>query len=135
VIAAKPGEDIERLRTRSVSTGHGTRMHHDPAVGDAAGRGRGRAVWDGPHCGRCQTRAVSDCRPCELVRRRSVGGMHYRQFGSTGIEVSQLTFGGGAVGGLLINADRPTRLAALRFALDAGINWIDTAAQYGNGRS
>ena len=61
--------------------------------------------------------------------------MRYRQFGTTGVNVSQLTFGGGAVGGLLINADRPARLAALRMAFDAGINWIDTAAQYGNGRS
>lgn len=61
--------------------------------------------------------------------------MNYRKFGTTGIEVSQLTFGGGAVGGLLINADRPTRLAALRSAFDAGINWVDTAAQYGDGRS
>lgn len=61
--------------------------------------------------------------------------MRYRRFGTTGIEVSHLTFGGGAVGGLLINADRETRLAALRRAFDAGINWIDTAAQYGNGRS
>jgi L-glyceraldehyde 3-phosphate reductase len=61
--------------------------------------------------------------------------MRYRQFGTTGINVSQLTFGGGAVGGLLINADKETRLAALRRAFDGGINWIDTAAQYGNGRS
>lgn len=61
--------------------------------------------------------------------------MEYRDFGSTGLRVSELVFGGGAVGGLLINADDDVRRAAIRHALDAGINWIDTAASYGNGRS
>ena len=61
--------------------------------------------------------------------------MEYRDFGNTGLRVSQLVFGGGAVGGLLINADDDTKRAAIRNALDAGVNWIDTAASYGNGRS
>ncbi|MEZ5728981.1 MAG: aldo/keto reductase [Burkholderiaceae bacterium] len=61
--------------------------------------------------------------------------MRYRSFGRTGLEVSELVFGGGAVGGILIDADDDTRRAAIRQALDAGINWIDTAALYGNGRS
>lgn len=61
--------------------------------------------------------------------------MQHRDFGSTGLSVSSLVFGGGQVGGLLINADDDTRRAAIRSALDAGINWIDTAASYGNGRS
>lgn len=61
--------------------------------------------------------------------------MKYRKFGDTGIEVSELVFGGGAVGGLLINADEKTRLHAIEMALDAGVNWIDAAAAYGNGDS
>ena len=61
--------------------------------------------------------------------------MRYRSFGSTGIEVSELVFGGGAVGGILINADDDTRRTAIARALDAGINWIDTAPSYGDGRS
>ena len=61
--------------------------------------------------------------------------MKYRPFGSTGLNVSELIFGGGAVGGLLINADNETKRQALKLALDAGVNWIDTAASYGNGRS
>jgi D-threo-aldose 1-dehydrogenase len=61
--------------------------------------------------------------------------MQYRDFGATGLRVSALVFGGGAVGGLLINADDDTKRRAIRTALDAGINWIDTAASYGNGRS
>lgn len=61
--------------------------------------------------------------------------MKYRDFGSTGLHVSGIVFGCGAVGGILINADDDTRRAAVRRALDAGINWFDTAASYGQGRS
>lgn len=61
--------------------------------------------------------------------------MNYRTFGKTGLEVSEVIFGAGAVGGLLINADDGTRRTAIRMALDGGINWIDTAASYGNGKS
>jgi len=49
--------------------------------------------------------------------------------------VPEIVFGGGIVGGILILADEETRLEALRRALAAGIDWIDTAAQYGNGVS
>ena len=61
--------------------------------------------------------------------------MKYCKFGRTGLEVSQVVFGGGKVGGILFDADDDTRRRAIRRALDAGINWIDTAALYGEGRS
>lgn len=61
--------------------------------------------------------------------------MNYRKFGKTGLEVSEVIFGGGAVGGILINADDETRRTAIRMALDGGVNWIDTAASYGRGKS
>ena len=61
--------------------------------------------------------------------------MRYRPFGRTGLQVSELVFGGGWVGGLLIHQDDETKLKAVRRALDAGINWIDTAPSYGDGRS
>lgn len=61
--------------------------------------------------------------------------MKKRRFGRTGLEVSELTFGGGWVGGLLIHQDDATKLKAVRLALDAGINFIDTAAMYGQGQS
>ncbi|MFP6805625.1 MAG: aldo/keto reductase [Pseudomonadales bacterium] len=61
--------------------------------------------------------------------------MHYRPFGTTGLEISALVFGGGAVGGLLIDKPRETQEKALRLALDSGINWIDTAPSYGDGKS
>lgn len=61
--------------------------------------------------------------------------MNYRNFGKTGLKVSQVAFGGGAVGGLVINKDDATKLAALQRAVQAGINWVDTAPGYGQGRS
>jgi len=61
--------------------------------------------------------------------------MRYRAFGRTGLQVSELVFGGGFVGGILIHGDDDTKLAALRRGLDGGMNWIDTAPSYGDGRS
>jgi len=61
--------------------------------------------------------------------------MKTREFGRTGLQVSELVFGGGAVGGILVHADDDTKLEALRRALAGGINWIDTAPSYGQGRS
>ena len=49
--------------------------------------------------------------------------------------ISPVAFGSGQVGGLMINGDDATRLAALRRAIDGGINWVDTAPQYGDGKS
>lgn len=58
-----------------------------------------------------------------------------RRFGGTGVQVSELVFGGGWVGGILIHQDDDTKRAAIRMAVDAGINWIDTAGDYGQGQS
>ena len=61
--------------------------------------------------------------------------MKYRTFGRSGIQVSEIIFGAGAVGGILIHKDDATKREAIRRAMAGGINWIDTAAQYGNGKS
>ena len=61
--------------------------------------------------------------------------MRYRRLGRTGIEVSELVFGCGNVGGLLIRGSPDDIRTAIRRALDAGINWFDTAAAYGDGVS
>jgi aryl-alcohol dehydrogenase-like predicted oxidoreductase len=61
--------------------------------------------------------------------------MKTRRFGRTGLQVSQLVFGAGYVGGILVLASEDVRRRVLRRALDAGINWIDTAPLYGQGRS
>jgi L-galactose dehydrogenase/L-glyceraldehyde 3-phosphate reductase len=61
--------------------------------------------------------------------------MRYRTFGRTGLRVSELAFGAGWVGGVLIHQDDATKLATLRRAMEAGINWVDTAPAYGKGQS
>jgi len=61
--------------------------------------------------------------------------MKHRTFGRSGIKVSEVIFGAGAVGGILIHKDDATKREAIRRAIAGGINWIDTAAQYGNGKS
>jgi aryl-alcohol dehydrogenase-like predicted oxidoreductase len=61
--------------------------------------------------------------------------MKTRSFGRTGLQVSQVVFGAGYVGGILVLASDEVRRRVLRRALDAGINWIDTAPLYGQGRS
>jgi L-galactose dehydrogenase/L-glyceraldehyde 3-phosphate reductase len=61
--------------------------------------------------------------------------MKHRTFGRSGIEISEIVFGGGGVGGILIHQDDATKREAIRRALAGGINWIDTAAMYGNGKS
>lgn len=61
--------------------------------------------------------------------------MNHRLFGRTGINVSEVIFGGGNVGGILIHQDEATKREAIRRAIAGGINWFDTAAMYGNGQS
>ena len=61
--------------------------------------------------------------------------MNTRRFGRTGLEISELTLGGGFVGGLLLHAPDDEKRACIAACLGAGVNWIDTAAAYGNGES
>jgi aryl-alcohol dehydrogenase-like predicted oxidoreductase len=61
--------------------------------------------------------------------------MQTRRLGRTGIEVSVLGFGCGAVGGLMVKGNAADQERAVARALDLGINYFDTAAMYGNGES
>lgn len=61
--------------------------------------------------------------------------MDYRPLGRTGLNVSVLGFGAGNVGGLMVRGEPAERVAAVRRAIDAGINYFDTAALYGDGLS
>ncbi len=61
--------------------------------------------------------------------------MRTRRLGRTELQISELVLGGGYVGGLLLHADIATRREALRRVFEAGVNWIDTAPAYGEGRS
>ena len=61
--------------------------------------------------------------------------MELRPLGQTGLEISEIVFGAGAVGGGVFRGEEADRLETVRHARDAGINWIDTAPGYGNGQS
>lgn len=61
--------------------------------------------------------------------------MNYRQLGHTGFTVSEIGFGAWAIGGSWGPQNEQDSVAALHRALDLGVNFIDTAAGYGNGKS
>jgi aryl-alcohol dehydrogenase-like predicted oxidoreductase len=61
--------------------------------------------------------------------------MEYRELGKTGLRVSRLGFGCGNVGGLIIRGAHQERVHAVARAMEAGINYFDTAPSYGNGQS
>ncbi len=61
--------------------------------------------------------------------------MQYRELGRTGWNVSTISFGAWAIGGSWGSVDDRQSLAALEKAIDLGVNFIDTADVYGDGRS
>ncbi|MFL5922002.1 MAG: aldo/keto reductase [Gaiellaceae bacterium] len=66
--------------------------------------------------------------------------MRTARFGPTGLEITRVGFGAWAVGGADWEfgwgaQDDEESIAAIHRALELGVNWIDTAAQYGLGHS
>jgi len=61
--------------------------------------------------------------------------MQYRDLGRTGWKVSAISFGAWAIGGTWGAVQDSESLAALRRAVDLGVNFFDTADVYGDGRS
>jgi aryl-alcohol dehydrogenase-like predicted oxidoreductase len=62
--------------------------------------------------------------------------MNYRRLGRTGLEVSEIGYGAWGIGGSQWGgADDDESIQALHRAIDLGLDFIDTALAYGNGRS
>jgi aryl-alcohol dehydrogenase-like predicted oxidoreductase len=61
--------------------------------------------------------------------------MQYRRLGRTDMDVSVVGFGAWAIGGFWGATDDEESMRALHAAVDAGVNFIDTADVYGDGRS
>jgi aryl-alcohol dehydrogenase-like predicted oxidoreductase len=61
--------------------------------------------------------------------------MQYRTIGRTGLRVSEIGFGCGNNAVLMVKAPYEDQLKVVRRALDAGINFFDTAFAYGLGKS
>ncbi len=61
--------------------------------------------------------------------------MQYRDLGTTGWKVSTVSFGAWAIGGDWGSVDDQESIAALHRSIELGVNFIDTADVYGDGRS
>jgi aryl-alcohol dehydrogenase-like predicted oxidoreductase len=61
--------------------------------------------------------------------------MEMRAYGRTGLQLSVLGFGCGAVGGLMVRGDPRDQERTIARAVSVGVNYFDTAVQYGNGES
>lgn len=60
------------------------------------------------------------------------GKMQYRILGKSGLKISEIGLGGTNFGEKI---GEPESIAVIRYALDSGVNFIDTANRYGDGRS
>lgn len=74
-------------------------------------------------------------RSMQSTNKKGKTQMKYSPLGQTGINVSQLTFGGAAVGLQYGNVSQAEVAETLQTAAEAGINLIDTSAYYGEGHS
>ena len=68
------------------------------------------------------------------------GALRTRQLGAAGAEITTIGFGAWGVGGTasqlgLGEVDDRESVAAVRAAIESGVNWIDTAPAYGAGHS
>lgn len=61
--------------------------------------------------------------------------MNYRQLGNTDLNISELSFGTWAIGGSWGNTNDKDALDGLHRAMEAGVNFFDTADVYGAGHS
>jgi aryl-alcohol dehydrogenase-like predicted oxidoreductase len=61
--------------------------------------------------------------------------MERRALGRTGIEIFPLSVGCGVVGGLMVRGERADQARGVARALEAGVNYFDTAPVYGDGLS
>ena len=61
--------------------------------------------------------------------------MNYRPLGGAGLNVSEIGFGCGNVGGLMIRGEHDAQVRAVARAMELGINYFDTASSYGDGQS
>ena len=61
--------------------------------------------------------------------------MRYNPLGRTGPQVSQLGFGCGSIGGILVRGEYPAMRQVVSRAVELGVNYFDTAPHYGSGQS
>jgi uncharacterized protein len=77
--------------------------------------------------------ALATAAATAVSRPTSAAGLPRRTLGRTGLDVSVLAFGCGSR--FLMYKDDDVALQVLESAIDRGINYLDTAVEYGNGES
>src|SRR5437763_14141020 len=83
----------------------------------------------------CATSPVERTGCGRIITHILEGHVQYRTLGRTGIRISQIGFGCGSQGGLMVRGERSEQLRAVARAVELGINYFDTAASYGDGES
>ena len=86
------------------------------------------------------TKTTTRKRLLNATKATQTARMNTRQLGTSNLHITPIGFGAWAIGGggwefAWGAQDDRESIAAIREALDAGINWIDTAAAYGLGHS
>src|SRR4051812_7483419 len=61
--------------------------------------------------------------------------MHTRQLGNTDMQITPIGLGAWAIGGGWGPQDDEDSIKTIQRAMELGVNWIDTAAIYGQGHS
>ena len=61
--------------------------------------------------------------------------MEYREIGNTGVQVSEIGFGGGGNAGLMVRGTPEQQREAVARAIELGINYFDQSPDYGDGVS
>ncbi|MYF65600.1 MAG: hypothetical protein F4185_06930 [Chloroflexi bacterium] len=59
--------------------------------------------------------------------------MEYREVGNTGVQVSEIGFGGGGNAGLMVRGTPEQQREAVARAIELGINYFDQSPDYGDG--
>src|ERR1700752_2443169 len=90
--------------------------------------------------GSCRSIRRGGCRLCKQFLKEFIVSLPTAPLGRTGLNITRVGFGSWAVGGGgwafgWGPQDDAASLATMRHALEAGVNWIDTAAVYGLGHS
>jgi aryl-alcohol dehydrogenase-like predicted oxidoreductase len=100
------------------------------------------AIWHAPCVGQQSKQGGPSLTVLQRKPDKSKGDniMHTKQLGTSDLHITPIGFGAWAIGGggwefAWGAQDDTDSIAAIREALDAGINWIDTAAVYGLGHS
>ena len=61
--------------------------------------------------------------------------MQRRTLGNTGLSISPIAFGAGPISTLMVGEQEERQREVIAHAIERGIDWFDTAATYGGGRS